>query len=298
MKFLIPFLLLFSFAAHAQFSVVEYDASNRFTLLGKQWTPSFFNLTSAETEKFNDEGGRLSTYNYFTFATFLESGMRFKLRIPFTYATAGTDRFNGSKQNGQEFDMQDVILNWQDSDMWLLPWDIGNYWEFRVYLPTSKFARDSGKIATVRNEVIFTKMFHRDWGLEYDQKLYYHFQSRTVYPSRFTNENGFEIDAVSATKRFEIDHWVNAFYRVTNKVSVGYRLGWEDTWYNKSTAENKVKQPEHLIKTGPGVKFPITSNANFLLSYEDKVNSDTNRAEFGKFLAKNTTWTLLSFVTF
>lgn len=297
MKFLILLSFLISSQAFAQFSVVEYEADSRFKLLGLQWTPSVFSLASIEPEKVENEGGRLSTYNYVTMAAWVDDNLRFKLRFPFTYGSAGTDRFNGHKQNNQEFTFQDIILNLQSSDLWILPWDIGTYWEGRVYLPTSDQSRRSGKIAALRNEVIFTKMFTRTWGLEYDQKLAYHMQSRTAYQNTFVNENGFTQTGPTLNKKFETDHWVNMWYKATQDVAFGWRLGGEDTWWHKSEAEGKSKPGEHLIKTGPSVRFSLNKKANFLLGYDDKVLY-TNRRELGKFLAKNTQVTLLSFISF
>lgn len=297
MRYLL-FLLLFSSQAFAQFSVVEYDADSRFRLFGQRWTPSFFSLASVEPDKVDAGGNRISTYNYFTASTFVGDNLRFKVRLPFTYGTAGQDRFNGNKQNRQEFELQDLILSWQSSDFWILPSDIGTYWEGRIYLPTSAQSWDTGKIASFRNEIIFTKMFTRHFGLEYDQKLTYHWQSRTAYANTRENENGFTSTSASLNKKFETDHWINAWYKVTPAVSVGWRFGGEDTWWHKSEANGKAKPGEHLVKTGPSIRFPITKKANFLLGLDDKVNWSKNRSELGRFMAKNTQVTLLSFVSF
>ncbi|MBX3022027.1 MAG: hypothetical protein KF799_10155 [Bdellovibrionales bacterium] len=294
--------LLFSAQAFAQFSVVEWDADSRFRLLGQQWSPSFFSLAAIEPDQVDAGGARLSTYNYFTFATWTGDNMRFKFRVPFTYGTAGTDRFNGIKQNKAEFQFQDIILALQSSDMWVLPWDLGTYWEARIYLPTGESSSAMGKIASFRNEFIFTKMFAREFGLEYDQKLMYHMQSRTAYENTFENQMGFMQTSATLTKQFEVDHWVNAWYKVNPALSFGWKVGAEDTWWNRS-AENggasgpKSKEPEHLVKTGPSARFSFTKKANFLLSVDDKV-AWVNRRELGRFLAKNTQVVLLSFITF
>lgn len=295
MKWLIA---LFCSPCFAQYSMVEGDAGNRFKVLGKSWQPSFFSLASVENDKVGEEGGRFSTYNYFTFSTWVGENLRFKFRVPFTYASAGTDRFNGGKQNAQEFAIQDMILSLQSSDFWLLPFDIGQYWEARAYVPNSSFSKQSGKITTLRNEFIFTKMFTRAAGVEYDQKAIYHVQSRSAYATHFTDENGFDVDTTALTKKMELDHWVNAIYKLTNAVSVGWKIGWEDTWWNKSAELGKSKPAEHLVKTGPSVRYSFSRSASFLLAYEDKVDAEENRAEFGRFLAKNSSLVLLSFISF
>jgi hypothetical protein len=167
-----------------------------------------------------------------------------------------------------------------------------------VYLPTGKFSQSMGMIARLRNEFIISKIFNRYVGVEYDQKFNYYLQSRTVYPVHFEDEDGFPVDALAATKRTELDHWVVVWGNLMPEISVGWKLGAEDTTWNRSAAENKSKPAEHLIKTGPSVRFPVGRLANFIFAYEDKVDADNNRAEFGRFLAKNTSFTLISFLRF
>lgn len=295
LTFFISFLLPLS--SYAQFNVLEHDGSNRLKVLGSEWAPSFFSLASTETDKIHTEGGRISTYNYFTFATYLDD-FRFALRLPFVYSTAGTDRFNSQKQNAQQFQFEDIMLCLQSHDMWLIPWDIGSYWEGRVYLPTSQFSRETGLISRLRNEFIFTKLFNRWLGIEYDQQFSYFLQSRTVYSTQFQDENGFPVDTVSVTKQMELNHWLDLFAKVNSSLSIGWELGERDTSWNRSAAENKSKPSQHLIRTGPQIRFPIGTGANFIFSYQDEVDRDNNRSEFGRFLAKNTSFALLSFVHF
>lgn len=290
-------LSLLSVNASAQFSVIEYDSGPGFNLLRTHWTPSFFSLANVENDRF-ENGGRLSTYNYLSFSTFVSDSLRFKLRLPFTYGSAGTDRFNGDKANVQELQLQDIILCWQSSNFLLLPLDIGTYWEGRVYLPNSKSSKDSGLITRLRNDIILTKMFSRSWALEYNNKLGYYQQSRRSYPVHFQDELGFDVEATAATKHWDLDHWLNLWARPTSTVSVGWALGEEVTNYNRSATEKKNKPEEHILKTGPTVRFPIGSHATFLLNYSDKVNRSENQPEFGRFLAKNSEVTLLSFITF
>jgi hypothetical protein len=296
MKFLISGLIfLFSAAASAQYNVIESNfAPNRFKVFGAEWNPSFFSLASLENDKMPN-GGRLGTYNYLTFDTFAGDNLHFKLRLPFTYGTAGTDRFDGERMMDQQLQLQDIILALTSVNMWLLPFDIGQYWEGRLYLPVSQSSKQSGQIAALRNEFIFTKQFSRSVGVEYDQQFYYYMQSKSVYMSHFQDENGFDVDAPSVTKRAKLDHWINPFVRISDSFSAGFQVGWEDTWWNRSNAENKSKPAEHLLKMGPSIRFPIGKSANFLLSYEDKVNAN-NRQEFGRFLSKNAEIVLLSWI--
>lgn len=291
-------VILLSPTASAQMSVQESDGDNRFKLLGKTWSPNFFSLASTETDKMNDEGGRISSYNYLSFGTYVGQDYRFALRLPFQYNTAGSDRFNGEKLNEAEFLVQDPILSLQNYNLAMLPWDLGLYWEGRIYLPFSEQAKKTEMITRLRNHFIVNKVFSRYAEIEYSQKYSYYVQSRSTYENTFEDEYGFEKTIVSSTKQSELDHAFQLWGKVTPQAGLGWSLGWEDTYWNKSEAENKSKAPEHLIKTGPITRFPITDSANFILAYEDKVNREINPGELGKFLAKNTSFVLLSFIRF
>lgn len=283
--------------AHAQFSVQETDGSSRFRLLGKTWNPNFFSLASAETDKM-ENGGRLSTYNYLTLATYVGDSYRLGFRLPFQYNTAGTDRFNREKVNDQELFLQDIIVSLQKYDLMYLPWDLGVYWEGRAYLPTSKNSKQSGLITRLRNNFIVSKVLNRHFELEYDNKFSYYFQSRSTYRNTFEDEDGYEVNAVSSTKQMSLDHRLSLWGKITPQAGLGWQVGGEDDYWNKSDAENKSKPGERMIKTGPAARFPLGDNMNFILTYEDKVNRDDNMKEFGKFRAENTQFTLLSFVRF
>jgi len=298
------FLWLFTFAflsptiSFAQFSLQESDGSNSVKVLSKDWRLNFFSLASTETDKMQDEGGRLSTYNYFTFSTYLPKSYRFVFRVPFQYNSAGTDRFNGSKQNGQELFLQDLIVGLTKGDIMMLPWDLGIYWEGRMYLPTSPHSRKTGLITRFRNEFIVNKVVSRRFELEYDQKFSYYLQSKTAYRDQFQDDQGFTVNTVPATKRAELDHWLQAWFKFTAQSGIGWKLGGEDEFFYKSDANQRFKEPKHMVKTGPSVRFPISSDVNMIFAFDDKVDRESNLHELGQFRAKNTQFTLLTFARF
>jgi len=299
MKNLIVLLVLWSApAAFAQVSVQESDSSNQLKIFNRRVNFNFFNIASVETDKARDEGGRLSTYSYLTGATWVNANYRMALRVPFQYNSAGTDRFGGEKVNKPDMFLQDIILGLQNYNLAYLPWDLGVYWEGRFYLPTSKNSKKSGLITRYRNQFIVNRVFSRYFTMEYDQKFSYFFQSRSAYSNTFQNEEGYDVSVVSTTKNMEIEHVLRAWGRVTPTTAVGWQLGHEESYWNKSDAENRSKPGERIISTGPAVAFPITTNANFILSFQDVVNRDKNANELGKFYSKNTQLALLSFIRF
>ncbi len=297
MKSLFVILAFFTGHVHAQFSVQETDGVQKLRLLGKTWNTNFFSLANTETDKLNEGGGRLSTYNYLTLATYVGNSYRFGIRTPFQYNTAGTDRFNGDKNNDSELFLQDVILSLQKFDLAYLPWDLGLYWEGRVYLPTSKNSQQAKTVARLRNDFILSKVFNRYFEMEYSNKFSYYIQSRTTYSNSFEDADGETVSVVSSTKRMALDHWLQAWGKITPQIGVGWKIGGEDEYWNESDAENKRKPGKRSWKTGPSIRFPLSDSANFIFSYEDVVDRDGPN-NLGKFFADNTQFTLLSFLRF
>ncbi|NJL25332.1 MAG: hypothetical protein HC902_09230 [Calothrix sp. SM1_5_4] len=259
------FLFSFSLTANAQFSVVETDGRNKLNLLGREFNMNLFNLASAETDKFNNEGGRIATYSFLTLASWA-GDYRVAARIPFQYNTAGTDRFGGSKVNKQEFALQDIILGVQRTNFVFLPYDWELYWEGRIYLPTSSQSRKTGQIARLRNDLILSRVFSRYFETEYASKFSYYVQSRTAYANSFVDEDGFEVNNIaSATKRMELDHWISLWGKITPRTGIGWMLGAEDQYWNKSEANRREKPAQYEWKTGPQIRFPFGESANFHL---------------------------------
>jgi hypothetical protein len=299
MKFLLLlFSLVVSIEAQAQFSVQEADGDSRFRLFGNTFSPSFYSLTSIETDKFNDEGGRLSMYNYLTLKTWAGNGFRPLIRIPFQYNSAGTDRFDGAKQMKQDVFLQDIILGVMKSDLVYLPWDIGVWWEGRAYLPTSKNSANSGLITRLRNNFILSKVLSKYFEVEYDQKFSYFFQSRSANEITFRDEFDFEQTATSLTKKMEYDQRLNFWYKITARTGLGWEIGTKDQYYNKSAANNnKYKPAIREVRMGPSIRVPLNDSVNFILVYEDNVEL-ANSQQLGKFYADNTQFLLHSFISF
>ncbi len=308
--FFLAAILMFSFSTFAQFSEQEADSTSRYgdtikekdgryELLGRQFDMTFFSLASTETDNTNDRGGRISTYNYFTFSSYVGLDYKAIVRIPFTFGTAGTDRFNGGKPNKSEWLFQDVILGFRNPELFYLPWDMAVFWEGRLYLPTSKHSQNSGLIGRVSNKMIFSKVFNRHFEIDLTEEQNYYHQSRTVYPLTFVDEYGFTAqDVPVATKRFEFSHHFSVWGKFNPETGLGYRIGIEDSFFNKSEAENKYRTPDRVMTMGPQMRFAVSDKMNFIFGYADKVDRQKNQAEFGRFLAKNTEFTLLSFVRF
>jgi hypothetical protein len=152
-------------------------------------------------------------------------------------------------------------------------------------------------ITRLRNDFIFSKVFSKYFEMEYTNKFSYYIQSRTAYRNSFEDEEGYEVNTISSTKKINMDHWLQAWGKITPQVGFGWKIGGEDDYWNESDAENKHKPGARTWKTGPSVRFPLSDSANFIFTYEDVVDRDDAK-DLGKFYAQNTQFTLLSFIRF
>lgn len=289
--FLVGLLGFFmSASALAQnFSVVETLDNGR-----NPWSMSLFSLASIEPEK-ADEGGRLSTYNYLSFNRRLSSHTRFAVRTPFIYNSYGYDRFNAGQVQDQELFLQDVFFSYTDYNIALLPGDIEVFWEGRVYIPTSQHSQDTKMVTRLRNDLIFSKLLTHRVQLSYINKFNYYHQSRTAYRNTFIGDEGDEITVTSLTKRMEVDHWLELWYALNPETGIGFKVGGEDTWWNRSEIENKEKAPEHLLKVGPSFRFSLTNSMNFIFSVDSKV---AHISDLGRLNPEHINVALLSFIRF
>jgi hypothetical protein len=153
-------------------------------------------------------------------------------------------------------------------------------------------------ITRLRNDFIVGKTFNKYFDFEYVQKFNWFVQSKTAYRNTFRDEDDFEVNVVSQTKRQELEHWLALWYKFTPETAISWRVGEEEQVWNASDAENRPDRSQKDRITGPQVRFPVTKNANFIFSYTDKVTRGQNENELGQFRADNTEFTLLSFVRF
>ena len=158
----------------------------------------------------------MSSYNYLSANYRLFGGRKIAIRTPFTYSTAGYDSFSGERRQDQEIQMQDPFVSYVVYNLALLPWDIGVFWEGRIYAPLSHWSQETGLRGRFRSDLIFSKLLSRQWELEYIAKLNYYAQSQSLSGRVDVDKTtGEERVYLSNTKRFFLDHWFSVWYKVS-----------------------------------------------------------------------------------
>jgi hypothetical protein len=284
--------------AQAQVSSVETNLLNYYS----NWSFSAFSLATASGKDSQDGGGSLFTFNYVSAHYRLDYNTRLAFRVPFTYRTAGFDDFNGNENQPQQLKIDDLIIDYTNFNLGLLPGEISVYWNLRTSLPTSSVSNAQRKIADFRNEFIFSKALAPRVDLEYWPKFTWFAQTQASYLNDF--------GTISNTKIYQLDHRITLYYRADQRINVGWFIGGEDSWYNKSKVNSTSRQrdgrlAEHALKMGPALKYTAGRNLNLILNISNVVPlwgfSDQDRGklgDLGSFHANQTEVALLSFLSF
>lgn len=298
MKFYIFIVAVFaSFSSWASTSVMETTLSTY-----KNWWINGFSLASVEAEPVQDGGASLSSYNYMSFNYRVGDGQHVAFRVPFTYNSAGFDSFNGDEVQKQSLDLADLLVDFTDSAT-LLPFEIETFSRLRFELPTSKFSRYQRKIGGLRLDLIMSKNLARNLEIEYWPILTWNLNTLTVYENPEIN------NSLSHTKQYELNQRLTLWYRVNGDFSVGWFAGTEDVWLNSSKANNTRRQREgrlgeHLLKTGPAVRYSLNRNLNFIFNVSNSVpmwgytaDRTGRMSDLGQFKPNQTEFVLLTFIT-
>lgn len=300
MKQLSAFILLSFWAFRAwsaAASAVETSISN-----DSPWVYSAFSLATVEGGEVDKGGASYFAYNYLSAHYRIDYDQKLVFRAPFTYNSAGYDSFNQDENQPQKVGIDDVIVEYANYNLALLPGDIEVYWDIRAYLPTSQSARDQRTILDIRNEFFITKRLAPRLELEYWPQFYSTVQSQAAY------ENDF--GTFSNTQRFRLKQRLTTWYRASYKWQFGYFFGSEDRWFHRSKANDTSRQrngrlTEHSYLMGPAVKWAATKRISFIANIANRVDSygfhPDQRDPIGDFWKpsiKNTEFTLLSFLSF
>jgi hypothetical protein len=297
MKTLLFILSLLSpFVARAETSVTEVLSADR------NWGLSFFSLASMETEAAQRGGARTTAYNYVSATFRIDDNSAFAVRAPFLYQTAGFDNFNEDENQSEATRLTDQLVDYTINS-YLLPGEIEVYSRVRFEIPLSESSIDQRKIGAFKFDFIFSRYLAPGWELEYWPTYVYNINSQTTYQNKDTG-------GISHTKSYELDHRLTAWYRVNEKLSFGFFVGGEDTWFNRSKTNDTKRQRdgrlgEHNLKLGPSMRYAWSNKVNFILNVADNVPlwgyTDDRKGEtsdLGNFRPEHTEFVLLTSVNF
>jgi len=286
-----------SLTSHAATSVMEVTADS-----DSNWFGSGFSLSSLESEALQDGGARFTMYNYASLNYRMTDRTHWAFRVPFVYQSAGYDSFNENENQKQSIDLADLLVDYTISRA-LLPGEIEVFTRIRGELPTSKYSRAQRKIGGLKLDVIASRNITNRIEIEWWPSVTWNIHTQTVYENPDLN------NALSHTKRYELDQRLTLWYRAHRKFSVGAFVGTEDTWFNESEANNTGRQrtgrlAEHLIKVGPAVQYTLNDNFRFIFNVSNSVpmwgytaDRTGQSSDLGRFRPEQTGFALLTFIS-
>lgn len=291
--------LLICFKSHGQGANsfdIPTDSDARFWFSG-------FSLASSELKAQQDGGGQVSAYNYLSINYANNDRSHWSLRLPFIYNTAGFNDFNGDQNQKQGLNLADVLIDYSMHST-LLPWEIeAAFFRFRLETPTSKYSIAQKKIAGIRFDTILTKYVVKNWFVQYWPIFTWNAQTQTVYENP---DSGF----LSHTKLYELDHRLTLWHQTTPWLNLGFFVGGEDTWFNRSKTNTtaRVREnrfAEHLLKIGPSIRYELNKHFVFIFNLQNavqlwgyKADQTGQMSDLGKFKPSQTEFVLLTFINF
>jgi hypothetical protein len=188
----------------------------------------FFNYSNVVASEVNRGKGYLSTYNYLSMEYRLGRGEKIFFRPAFLFNSEGQNLRN--QNSSSEFAWSDAYFGYASYNLPWLPFEMDYKSEFRVYIPTSENAQNSGMIARLRGDLkahypLTSRLTFLLWF-----KPDYFIQRRTAY------SNG---RYVNGTKDYGYELSANLYYQLRGEVwGLGSSIQHEQFWTHASETEN------------------------------------------------------------
>ena len=186
----------------------------------------FFNFTSIPMQQANQGSGRFEAYNYLTADYRLSPTRRISLRPVFHWSTGG-ENLRGEFQAG-DVRLGDAYLNYSDSGLVDLPYDIDFKSQLRVYAPTSETSQQSGMIVRLRPWFTATRRITRDFDLSLHFEPDYYFQRRTASYDRSGR--------IVGNRHYGYESSIELQYRISRRFGLGTGIGLDESWSHASPA--------------------------------------------------------------
>ncbi len=305
-RFLLTFLCFVLCCGNVQAQSVVDNVSSKYT----PWSVSAFTLLSQESDQ--AQGGLLNSYTYLGPNYRINQNERIALRAAFTANTAGYDRFNGRCRQDQGMELANPFLEYNNYNLGWLPGVADIFWSGRVYAPISKSSRRKRTITRVRSNTIISRFFTQKIFGEFRNEFNYFHQSSSTYFGTHTEDDCSTADNTgpSNTRQYRMSNWFSLWYRANARLSFGVQYILEQEGYNETRTFETSRQRfgrmnEISMALGPVLRYQVSNNASFIVSFRDVVEYSGYRedrqddlAELGEFRSRNTEMAFLGFYRF
>lgn len=248
------------------------NLTDELPFMGENWRVSFFQLASVEAGRLDDQSAAsLFMYNFLSFNYKIDNDSRIAVRPVFTISSPGTDKYD-EDLNRWKTALGDAYISYSRFN---LP-DIGPFGtrtNLRLYVPTSEFSQNNGMITQVHPEFYMETSLGRHWGVEFQFKGDYYFNSKRAYS--FKTESGEVIQTTN--KEVELESIIEARYRINRLFAFKPRILWHDEWYLSSPSNNRASRHNQEFSYGAGLEYRGSENFNTTLQFSNVLQTYPRR---------------------
>ncbi len=227
---------------------------------------TLFSLGGIKDQQFKSADPSMDFFdNYISFNYKINGSFRISARPAFGYSTAGLDYRGQEVTNAirtRDFSLVAKITRLFE-ESFSPAFELSN--QFRLFLPTSDFSKDTGMIAKLRYEIEGGYYFTDISYFRYYVKPSYYFQRSTVY---LDNSNPRYPGSVKTTPKIDIEHGGEFKFSLNRKFAFKPGFEIQEKWSNSSSAEAKDEYHATTIRTSAGVEFRPNRDLNFTIAID------------------------------
>ena len=219
------------------------------------------------------------------YSCLINRDIRLSARPAFGYSTSGRNIYGETVTNAirtRDFSFVAKFSNLFEDSL-STSFELAN--QFRLYLPTSDYSKDSGLIARLRYELEGRYSLAQFSSFRYYAKPSYYFQRSTVY---LDNSNPRFPNTVKTTPKVDLEHGGEFSFGLSKMFAIKPGFEIQEKWSNTSVAENKDEYRSTMIRTGVGLEIRASHEINFT------VGLDSTRDLIAANKAPETAYTLMT----
>lgn len=272
------------------------SSSSSSSLLGGDWSSSYFNFTVAGKDAVDHGVGSWNIYQYVALLYRIDENQKVSFRPAFNTQTSGQDQFGNSKEN--KTTLADFHITYSNYTLANFPgeWDLSG--TFYIYWPTSDSSQQKKWLSRVQAWLIFDKKFDRDWSMTYNVKPDYYFHTQQAFRNETVYPDGGRSVKSDNNQIGKLDHYVS-FSRYVNKIfTPQLDIGLSHEWYYTSEEASSKPSVAEYFKIAPNSWIMLSKRVKFIAGIENRIDLRDRRGEdFQLFRDKETSYYLMSFIS-
>jgi hypothetical protein len=225
----------------------------------------------------------------------LNGNEKVSMRLPFNFNTAGQNQYGDTVTS--DFAMSDLHFVYSNYDLGYVG-DVDLSGNVKLYLPTSKYAQNSGMITKVRAEGYAEYQITRGWSVAYVAKPDIYWQSKTASLNEEIpqfDDGSWVTDPRQTNKQFGLENYLQFQWEINQMFSVSTKTGLNESWYHTSHVEDLEGDHTTALRLGINLWIRPVRGFSFSLGMSNDTMLNSYRGEDIKFWQPfNTQYSLMT----